>query len=98
MELTNLETELKTYADKLKSDLIKEIKSKGHEGKGKLTASIDVKFIKDGNNYKLSLSAFDYIQYLDGGDLLNNFLKDKEKEISDEVEKFVTKDIIKQIE
>lgn len=97
MEFKNLEQKLKDLAEKFKNDLVDVINNKGHNKTGELVRSIKFSFVKTGDDYSLELDALEYLQYLDNGNLLKDFLESKKEELSREIPKAVKKDIVKEL-
>jgi len=97
MEFKVTEDKIKEICTKLTTDMKSYIKEKGHEGKGKLSASIEFSFVKEVDKFVIKLSANKYIQYLDGGDFIKEFYKIKKKEIQDMLKDSLNKDIINEI-
>lgn len=92
-----LENGLKDLADKFTKDLLNELERKGHHKSGKLEKSIKFSFKQTGSGYEIVLSSLEYIQYLDNGNLLKDFLRDKQEELYKKVSIFFMKDIEKDI-
>lgn len=91
MIFAGLDKKLRSLEGQIKKDLIDEIKSKGHQGKGLLIDSITVRVVEQGGDYNTEIECADYIQYLDHGKFLQDFLQKQaaklERIISDEAQK-----------
>lgn len=95
MDFKLSEDKLKQLASKFEQDLIKLLAP--HKKTGKLEKSIKISFIKEGDNYKLSLNALGYIKNLEDGNLLKKFISDKKKELAKEITKTMVQDVKKEI-
>ena len=93
----NLKIKTKTLEKQWKDDLINIIRSKGHQGHGILIDSIEVKVSITSTDIVIDLKANDYIKYLDNGELLKKFKKDKMSELKEFVKKELIKDLKKSI-
>lgn len=91
------EQKLSELAAKFTEDLKSILRKENHKESGDLERSIKFSFKKEGESYVLKLSANSYIKYLDDGELLPNFMKTIQKEISTAVAKTMKEDVINQI-
>ncbi len=92
MDFTLSENKLEELSKRFEEDLKSLVAP--HNKSGHLSNSIEVTFKKSNSGYEINISALEYIKYLEGGKLLDNFLKDKTKELKDEITKTIKKDIL----
>lgn len=92
MDLVLSENKLQELAKKFEEDLKSLITP--HNKTGKLGSSIKITFKKTSSGYEISIKALEYIKYLEGGKLLDNFLRDKTKELTKEITKTIAKDVL----
>ena len=92
MEFKSTDEELKLLTEKFKRDLISVLRHSGHASSGKLENSIKFSVVKEHNGFTLQFSSLNYIKYLDRGDLLSEFMKDKQKELKKILTKSIKKD------
>lgn len=94
MITTNITKVMEALTVKIKEDLIKKLKAKGHVESGHLEKSIEIKFHSVSNKYTLDLSSLLYLECLDEGKFLKDFIKEEEKIIEENVSKAIIKDIL----
>ena len=99
MELTKTEKLIKEFEVNLKKNLQALLIKEGHVDTGNLLKSISVITKKDSSgNFKIELSALDYIKYLDKDSMLPKYLKIQidifTKKLSEEISKDILNSII----
>lgn len=91
MEFPKTKNKLNELSIKFEDELKNLVSS--HKKTGKLESSITTKVTISSDKYVLTFSALKYIEYLDDGKLLKNFIKEKKKELKEEISKTITSDI-----
>ena len=94
MKTDNLDTALEELKVTIKEDLIKTLNAKGHKGEGKLEKSIRIDIRHTGDEYKLSIEAFQYLLYLDNGKFYTDWFKRMEDKINEEIADALLLDVI----
>ena len=88
-----LEEKLKQLATKFQADLKLALKKAKHVDTGDLSKSIKIGFKVVGTTLEFDITGLEYLQYLDNGDFLQDFLKVKRKELVKIVTTQLKKDI-----
>ena len=96
MKFNNLEKELKVFQKKMESDLKKLIKEE-HYDTGALYRSINFKITVTDDEINLEFIANEYLEYLEGGNFIKRFLREKRDELPNVVRKSIIQDIINSI-
>lgn len=80
----------------LTAKMQKLLKDRKHIETGKLSKSIKFNCTFDGVKLKISLDALEYIQYLDDGKFVSDFISSKD--VQDTISQFVVEDIAEAIQ
>lgn len=96
--MDNLNNTLRDLELELKENLVNYIKSKGHQGKGKLINSIQVSILQNEGKPTLRVTGNNYILFLDNGMFIDGWIRQMEPIIENKLGDALVKDILDQLD